>query len=59
MEFVTTNGIVAGEPTSAYERAWLTVVPIDGAMAGGMSGEGPLTKTETSLELMWVSPFNR
>lgn len=40
MEFITTNGIVAGEPTSSYSQAWQTVVPVDGAMAGGMSGGG-------------------
>ena len=40
LEWVTTRGYVAGPPTNAYSKAWDTVLPVDAAMAGGMSGGG-------------------
>lgn len=40
MEFIRTSGFVAGDVTGAYEQAWIEVLPVDGALAGGMSGGG-------------------
>lgn len=40
MEWVTTSGYAAGPVTHAYPEAWDTVLPVDAAMAGGMSGGG-------------------
>lgn len=40
MEWITTSGYVAGPVTHAYPEAWDTVLPVDAALAGGMSGGG-------------------
>lgn len=43
MEFITTNGYVAGAPMQKV-GPWLEVLPVDGALAGGMSGGGMFDK---------------